>query len=216
MARIRINESEPGSFIEVFYDMCCEKGVTPTSACVEMGLANSTWNGWKRGCEPRPESIRRVAKYFETSSAEIRTRMRKNRRKGASTIEGFDEKGVRRRGDFLERRFTENGKRYSVYGRSQDELDDKECKKREEAREVQAARSMGLLPAVFDDAFLELPATTRCLYFYLSMFADDEGRCSNVTAIMRMISGDPTDLQALQDNDFIRKMDSPNLYRIRR
>ena len=38
-----------------------------------------------------------------------------------------------------------------------------------------------------DDKFIELSPSAQCLYFHLSMNADDDGFINNTKAIMRMV-----------------------------
>ena len=55
-----------------------------------------------------------------------------------------------------------------------------------------AERRMFAKSIVVSDDFLDMPATARCLYFTLGMFADDDGFVNNPKSIMRQ-SGSTTD-----------------------
>ena len=65
-----------GGFI-VFYDrwleLCAEKGVRPTNACVESGLSRGLAAKWKatKTEKPSADALEKMAKYFGTSIDEI-------------------------------------------------------------------------------------------------------------------------------------------------
>lgn len=61
---------------------------------------------------------------------------------------------------------------------------------------------------VLSDAFLDMPATTRCLYFTLSMLADDDGFVSSPKSIMRQCGASDDDLKVLIGKKFIIPFDS--------
>lgn len=56
---------------------------------------------------------------------------------------------------------------------------------------------------VLSDTFLDMPATTRCLYFTLSMLADDEGFVNNPKSIMRQCGAAEDDFKILIAKYFI-------------
>lgn len=56
---------------------------------------------------------------------------------------------------------------------------------------------------VLSDAFLDMPATTRCLYFTLSMLADDEGFINSPKSIMRQCGATDDDFKILMAKYFI-------------
>jgi hypothetical protein len=58
------------------------------------------------------------------------------------------------------------------------------------------------------DAFIDMPATARLLYFDLSMRSDDEGFCGSPQKIIRMTGASKEDLQTLIDSRFIIPFDS--------
>lgn len=53
------------------------------------------------------------------------------------------------------------------------------------------------------DAFLEMPVSSQCLYFHLSMRADDEGFINKPKTIMRMIGAKDDDMNVLILKKFI-------------
>lgn len=61
---------------------------------------------------------------------------------------------------------------------------------------------------VLSDAFLDMPMSARCLYFTLSMYADDDGIVANPKSAMRQCGAKPKDLKALTDKRYILKFDS--------
>ena len=61
---------------------------------------------------------------------------------------------------------------------------------------------------VTSDAFLDMPSTTRCLYFTLAMFADDDGFVNNPKSIMRQIGASTDDMNVLLAKKFILSFDS--------
>ena len=56
---------------------------------------------------------------------------------------------------------------------------------------------------VTSDAFLDMPASTRCLYFLLGMVADDDGFVNNPKSIMRQAGATADDLNLLIAKRFI-------------
>lgn len=64
-------------------------------------------------------------------------------------------------------------------------------------------------PAIIDsDAFLEMPLSSQCLYFHLSMRADDDGFVGNPKRISKMIGCSDDDLKILLAKRFILAFDS--------
>lgn len=66
-----------------------------------------------------------------------------------------------------------------------------------------AERRMFAKSIVISDAFLDMPATSRCLYFTLAMFCDDDGFCNNPKSIMRQIGATIDDMNILIAKKFI-------------
>lgn len=66
-----------------------------------------------------------------------------------------------------------------------------------------AKRRMFSKDIITSDAFLDMPASTRNLYFYLSMEADDDGFVNKPLAIMRTIGGGKDDMNLLFHKKFI-------------
>ena len=59
-----------------------------------------------------------------------------------------------------------------------------------------------------DDNFLELSASAQALYFHLTMNADDDGLCNQVTISMYQAHASAQDLQALIDKKYIYQFES--------
>lgn len=71
-----------------------------------------------------------------------------------------------------------------------------------------AQRRMFSLEVVDTDDFLEMPATTQCLYFHLGMRADDDGFVSNPKKITKMVNCTPEDMEVLTNKGYIIPFDS--------
>lgn len=61
---------------------------------------------------------------------------------------------------------------------------------------------------VCSDEFLEMPDSTQCLYFHLSMNADDDGFVDKPKAIVRMIGAKEDDLKVLLTKSFVLPFDT--------
>ena len=61
---------------------------------------------------------------------------------------------------------------------------------------------------VLSDAFLDMPATTRCLYFTLNMLADDDGFVDSPKSIMRQCGSADDDLAILISKSFVIPFES--------
>lgn len=61
---------------------------------------------------------------------------------------------------------------------------------------------------VLSDEFLDMPATTRCLYFTLSMLADDDGFVNSPKSIMRQCLATEDDLKILIAKRFLIAFES--------
>ena len=66
-----------------------------------------------------------------------------------------------------------------------------------------AERRMFAKTIVTSDAFLDMPVSTRCLYFLLGMVADDDGFVNNPKSIMRQAGATADDLNLLIAKRFI-------------
>ena len=66
-----------------------------------------------------------------------------------------------------------------------------------------AERRMFAKSIVLSDAFLDMPMSARCLYFTLSMFADDDGFVGSPKAIMRECGASQDDLAILLTKRFV-------------
>lgn len=61
---------------------------------------------------------------------------------------------------------------------------------------------------VTSDAFLDMPATTRCLYFLMAMLADDDGFVNSPKSIMRQAGASEDDLKILFTKRYILGFES--------
>ena len=71
-----------------------------------------------------------------------------------------------------------------------------------------AERRMFAKSIVLSDAFLDLPLSSRCLYFTLGMVADDDGFVGNPKAIMRQCGASQDDMVALLQKRFLLTFES--------
>jgi hypothetical protein len=71
-----------------------------------------------------------------------------------------------------------------------------------------AERRMFAKTIIDSDAFLDMPLSTQCLYFHLSMRADDDGFINNPRKIQKMISCNDDDLKLLISKRFIIPFES--------
>ena len=70
-----------------------------------------------------------------------------------------------------------------------------------------ADRRMFAKSIVLSDAFLDMPATARCLYFTLGMFADDDGFVNSPKSIMRQCGASMDDMNVLLAKKFVYSFD---------
>lgn len=59
-----------------------------------------------------------------------------------------------------------------------------------------------------DDIFLDMPPAAQCLYIQLCLDADDDGFVASPRAVMRLAGSSNSDLNILQENNFIFQFDS--------
>ena len=71
-----------------------------------------------------------------------------------------------------------------------------------------AERRMFTKKITDDDHFLNLSSSAQALYLHLSMNADDDGFCNQITASMFKAHASVTDLEALLKNRYIYQFDS--------
>jgi len=71
-----------------------------------------------------------------------------------------------------------------------------------------AEKRMFAKTIIDSDAFLDMPQSSQCLYFHLSMRADDEGFVNNPKKIQRMVGASEDDLKILIAKNFIIPFDS--------
>ena len=66
-----------------------------------------------------------------------------------------------------------------------------------------AQKRMFTMKIIDSDAFLDMPATTQCLYFHLNMRADDDGFIGNPKRIMKITGASDDDLRLLIAKRFV-------------
>lgn len=71
-----------------------------------------------------------------------------------------------------------------------------------------AERRMFARSVVNSDTFLDMPASTRALYFHLGMEADDDGFLNNPRGLVRYFGGSQDDLKLLISKQFLIPFDS--------
>lgn len=71
-----------------------------------------------------------------------------------------------------------------------------------------AERRMFAKTIVLSDAFLDMPLSTRCLYFTLGMLADDDGFVGSPKSIMRQCGATQDDMLLLLSKRFVLGFDS--------
>lgn len=71
-----------------------------------------------------------------------------------------------------------------------------------------AERRMFAKTIIDSDSFLDMPLSAQCLYFHLSMRADDDGFINNPKKIQRMISANDDDTKLLIAKSFIIPFDT--------
>lgn len=71
-----------------------------------------------------------------------------------------------------------------------------------------ANRRMFSKDIVLTDKFCEMPVTSRCLYYELSMQADDDGFVGNPKLILRMLGYQVSELEILFNKGFVIPFES--------
>ena len=71
-----------------------------------------------------------------------------------------------------------------------------------------AERRMFAKSIVLSDEFLDMPLTTRCLYFTLGMFADDDGFINNPKSIIRQCGASMDDMNILLAKRYVLQFES--------
>ena len=71
-----------------------------------------------------------------------------------------------------------------------------------------AERRMFAKTIIDSDAFIDMPLSTQCLYFHLSMRADDEGFINNPKKIQRMVGCSDDDFKLLIAKSFIIRFET--------
>jgi transcriptional regulator with XRE-family HTH domain len=60
-------------FYDIFKGLCDKKDVSPSRACIDMGLSRSLGAKWKNtGANPSYEVLTKMAEYFDVSERAIR------------------------------------------------------------------------------------------------------------------------------------------------
>ena len=90
-----------------------------------------------------------------------------------------------------------NSKRCNVH---QNDLLDYNTKEKEEQV---ANRRMFSRDVVMTDDFLDLPPTTKALYFFLNLEADDDGFVGNPKTIMRLVGTTKEDMKLLIEGNYV-------------
>ena len=67
---------------------------------------------------------------------------------------------------------------------------------------------MFTLDVVDQPQFLDMPATSRCLYYELGMRADDDGFIGNISRLLAWLNASPDDLRILVAKGYLIKFDS--------
>lgn len=70
-----------------------------------------------------------------------------------------------------------------------------------------AERRMFAKTIVTSDEFLDMPATARCLYFTLGMFADDDGFVNSPKSVMRQVGASNDDMNILIAKKYVLMFD---------
>nr|UWG77425.1 MAG: replisome organizer [Bacteriophage sp.] len=91
----------------------------------------------------------------------------------------------------------ENSKRCNVH---QNDLLDYNTKEKEEQV---ANKRMFSRDVVMTDDFLDLPPTTKALYFFLNLEADDDGFVGNPKTIMRLVGTTKEDMKLLIEGNYV-------------
>ena len=55
-------------FKTIFTKLCNEKGESPTSVCLKVGLSNSAYTAWDDNSVPRLATLLKIAEYFDVST----------------------------------------------------------------------------------------------------------------------------------------------------
>lgn len=55
-------------FIDIFMQLCSERGVSANKACIEIGLARTAVAKWKNGAVPQGQTLEKIADYFNVST----------------------------------------------------------------------------------------------------------------------------------------------------
>ena len=54
-------------FWDSFYFLCVTSGKAPNKVAKELGIPSGSITAWKNGSVPRPETLQKIADYFETT-----------------------------------------------------------------------------------------------------------------------------------------------------
>ncbi len=54
-------------FLRIFHDLCKQRGESPTSVCLKIGLSNAAYSSWNESSIPRRATLQKLADYFGVS-----------------------------------------------------------------------------------------------------------------------------------------------------
>ena len=54
-------------FKKIFIDLCNKNGITPSAACLKVGITPATFSGYTEKSIPRQATLQRIADYFNVS-----------------------------------------------------------------------------------------------------------------------------------------------------
>lgn len=84
-----------------------------------------------------------------------------------------------------------------------DNIVNKISRQEERKERKMADKRMFSLKIVDSDLFLDMPLSSQCLYFHLSMRADDDGFVNNPKKIIKIIGANEDDLKILIAKGFV-------------
>lgn len=54
-------------FVDQVEKLCRKEGISITRLAQELGLGKATASGWRKGAQPHPKTIKKIANYFNVS-----------------------------------------------------------------------------------------------------------------------------------------------------
>lgn len=58
-------------FIDAYLKLCKEKGISPSSLAVQLGIGKGAYSNWKKGSEPINKTKKIIADYFGITVEEL-------------------------------------------------------------------------------------------------------------------------------------------------